>query len=158
MGTSLVVDLLAQRPEAELRAKREEAELTVQRLQVEIQQLDEALARVARRAGRTAQGGLKTDTRRRVLQIVGDHGGPVSPAEVIEQLHAQDLPTPKNGAIHNMIGRLARDGVLARVGDGLYDLPGRNGANGAASGLSEIDAHEPPSTATARHEGAATEF
>jgi len=153
MPTSLVVDLLAQQPEEELLALRAEAERAVQRLQVEIEQIDEALARVGRRrTARDSQGGPKTSTRRRVMDVIGEGGRAMSPAEVIEALNAQNLPTPKSGAIHNMIGRLAREGDLAKVGDGLYDLPGRSGANGAA-GL-QISPTEPLLPATADHEGA----
>jgi hypothetical protein len=123
--STMVVDLLAARPEDELREMLDKAAAQLRRLEVEVEQLEEALARQVRRSAR-AGGSARSDTRQRVLETIRDHGGPMSPSQVIAALNAQDAPTPKSGAIHNMMGRLVREGDLVREG-GQYDLPGRNG-------------------------------
>lgn len=145
--STLLVDLLAARPEHELRKMRDKAAAQVKRLEVEIEQLDEALARQARRSAR-ASGTARSDTRQRVLDVIRDHGEPMTPSQVIAALNAQGTPTPKSGAIHNMMGRLVHEGDLVREA-GQYDLPGRSDVpdiNVAAFGSAENGTDGSPST------------
>ena len=115
MADSFLVDLLASRPEAELLELREKAVAKLSRDQVELEQIEEALAKQARRAGRQsgAVGRRSGNTRGRVLDVVTRSARPVSPSEVIAVLEDEDVPTPSRGAIHNMLADLSRKGRSA---------------------------------------------
>lgn len=128
-----VVSLLSERPEDELRTIREKASAEVARLQVEIDQIDQALAKKAQQATRrsprtsrraSASGG----TRELVLNAVGAAGsGTVSPAQIIASLRGAGSSVSA-GAIRNMIRRLVDDGEVVRIREGAYKLPSQNGS------------------------------
>jgi hypothetical protein len=154
---SLIVSLLAERPTEELEALRDKARLEQARVEVELQQFQEALAlkmrrapRPAQRDGRPARPGA---TQKRILDAVTGSDRPVSPAEIIAEMESHGT-TPSKGSIHNTIGRLVKNGLLVRLGEGQYQLASRNGAvPDAEPGFSENGAGEPPSTATPPQEG-----
>jgi hypothetical protein len=150
--TQYVVSLLAERPEYELRTIHEEARAEVRRLQVEIEQIEQALAKQAQRQARraprpsrrkTASGG----TRERVLQAVRNADDTISAAEVIATLHAGGSSVT-SGAIRNMIRRLVDDGEIVRIGAGAYKLTSRNGSSAESNaGPTENGTGQPLSAA-----------
>jgi len=154
-----VVSLLAERPEHELREIRGKARADVDRLLVEIDLMDQALAKQAQQAARrtprsTRRASASGGTREMVLNTLGAAGGDTtSPAQVIAALR-EGGSTVKSGAIRNMIRRLVDEGEVVRVGEGAYKLPSRNGSTGEShTGPSENGASEPPFTAAQPQEG-----
>jgi hypothetical protein len=133
---SQIVDLLAALPTEELETLRNKTKSTRDRADVELQQIEEALARRSPVASRALGS-----TRKRVLAFIAQRG-PARPADVHAGLR-EEGGAPSGGAIHNMLGRLVKEGDLERVGDGYYKVASRNG-----SGSEEIEGTEPLSTAT----------
>lgn len=118
-----VVDVLAARPEHELRALREQTAAQLKRLEVELEQLDDALARQTRRSGR-ASGGGRSHTRERVLEVLEEAPGPLMPKHI---LAAMGEAAPRREALYNTLSRMVSDGVLERD-EGEYKLAGRDAA------------------------------
>jgi hypothetical protein len=155
---SLIVTLLAERPTEELEALRDKARAERARVDVELQQFEEALALKARRSprptsrtpGRSARPGA---TQKRIIDAVASFERAVSPAEIIAEMESHGA-TPSKGSIHNTIGRLVKNGVLTRLGEGQYQLASRNGSSAESRpGPTENEATEPLSTATGPQEG-----
>lgn len=153
---SLIVSLLAERPIEELEALRDKARSEQARVDVEFQQFEEALALKMRRTPRPAQRGTPARpgrTQKRILDAVARSDHPISPAEIIAEMESHGT-TPSKGSIHNTIGRLVKNGLLVRLGEGQYQLASQNGAASDADlERSENGAGEPPSTATPSQEG-----
>lgn len=152
---SLVVSLLAQRPEAELQELRDKAQSELARLQVEIDQFDEALAKRSRRGGGTRQvprprTGRTTrgNTKKLVENIFKSQPDmDLSPAAVVRTLEEQGTPPSSPSAVYNGIRRLKEVGTILQVGEGLYRLASQNGA-GQAPGPTENEEGEPLLTAS----------
>jgi hypothetical protein len=157
--TQYVVSLLAERPEDELRAIHEKARAEVARLQVEIDQIEQALAKQAQQQARrsprpsrrkTASGG----TRERVLEAVRGADDTISAAQIIAALR-ESGSSVTSGAIRNMVRRLVDDGEIVRIREGAYKLTSRNGSDAEpTSGPTENGAHVPLSTVAVAPEGA----
>ena len=157
--------LLAERPESELRkmlagaqATRDRLEADIARVGVEVQLIEEALAKQTRRGSRSASrgtGSTRRGTRDLVLDAFAETvPGPSSPAQIVQAAHAQGA-TVTGGAIRNMIGRLVDEGLIDRVGEGEYNLASRNGVHpDAPSGPSENEAGDPLFAGTEPQEGA----
>lgn len=160
---SSVVALLAERPEAELRemqsklsAKQAHLETDLARVQFELEQIIEALQTrgSGSRAGQRRRPAPPGATQKRILDAVASADGPISPAQIIAAMEATGAPAPSRGSIHNTIGRLVKNGLLTRLGEGQYELASRNGSepNPFIEGL-ENEAGEPLSTVTQPQEG-----
>lgn len=119
---------------------REQAVTQRTRLDVEIAQLDEAIAKVSRRASRSggpatqqrpagSQRRPMSDTRQRVLSAVSERSPRrVRPVEIVQALGADPQRPPVSmGSVHNMLKALIDDGQVVRVGDGLYQLASATG-------------------------------
>lgn len=147
MAHSSIVDLLAQRSEQELQQLREQAVAQQERLQVEIVQLDEALAkqnrkRASRPSSRGATGGT---TRERVLRAISKLET-ASPSDIVVHSAKEGRPLPK-GSVYNMLRTLLDKGDIERVSDGVYalsdgetattQLPGPS-ANGSATAAAQV--------------------
>jgi hypothetical protein len=119
-----VADLLAARPEHELRELLDKTAAQLKRLEVEIEQLQDALARQARRSGRGRAGGGRSNIRERVFEILERAPGPLTPKQI---LAAMGEDTPRREALYNTLSRMAseREGLLVRA-DGAYKLAGRD--------------------------------
>jgi hypothetical protein len=153
-----VVSLLAERPEHELQAIREKARAEVERLQVEIDQIDQALAKQQQAARRTPRRGRRSSasggTRERVLgAVAAADGDTISPAEIIAALRSEGS-TVTSGAIRNMIRRLMDEGEIVRIREGAYKTTSQNGsAEEPNLGPTENEGGEPLSPATHPQEG-----
>jgi predicted HTH transcriptional regulator len=135
---STVVNLLAQLSEAELREMLSKLETEQARVTVEVEQVTEALSRKTRRSGarptqrsthRPARPGA---TQKRILEAVASSDGPISPAQIIAAMEAKGT-TPSRGSIHNTIGRLVKNGLLTRLGEGQYQLASREDSDSGPS-------------------------
>lgn len=134
-------DLLAALADQELgqmqvraRADVEAARELLKRAEVEMDLINRALARKARRTG--GGGGQGNATRDAVLAAFAD-GQSLSPAEVIAAVHARGV-TVKEGAIRAMIRRVADEGHVHRLASGQYG-PGA---------LADVMASAPPQQAS----------
>jgi Ferric uptake regulator family len=139
MAHSLIVDLLAERPERDLRELREQAVAVRQRVSVEIEQIDEALAKQGRkRPSRAARPSPSPSpsrpspapagaTRQRILRIIRDEGQ-TSPAEIVALSKQQGKPLGKS-SVYNMLKALTDTGVIVRVSEGVYELASANGSS-----------------------------
>jgi len=133
--TSLVVALLAERSEEELREMQSKLAAEHARVALELEQVTEALTRRARRSGaRSAQRGGRVSgrlgsTQRQILDAVDRLGGRVTPADIISEMAAHGS-TPSRGSIHTTIGRLVSNGLLVKPDDEkpYYELASRNGS------------------------------
>jgi hypothetical protein len=129
-----VVSLLAQRPAHELQESRDKARAEVARLTVEIEQIDQALAkqgqRQSRRSGpRGRRKGVSGGTRERVLDAV--RSAPedtITPAQIIAAVREGGAIVGAP-AIRNMIRRLMDDDEIVRIREGVYKLASRNGSS-----------------------------
>jgi hypothetical protein len=122
---SPIVSLLAKLPDEELVALRDQARDDLAQLQVELGQIEAAIERRTPRP--TGRSGKRGDTRRRVLEAIGNSDRPLTPSDVGDVLSVEENP-PSAGSIHNMMGRLVKEGELERVGNGLYRLATRKSA------------------------------
>jgi hypothetical protein len=155
-----IVSLLAQRPESELREIREKARAEVARLHVEIEQIEQALAKQAQhQARRSARPNRRKSTsggtRERVLTVVGAATeDTTSPAQIVAAVRAQGV-TVSSAAIRNMIRRLVDEGEIVRIREGAYKLTSRNGSASQESDAerSENGTAEPLLTAATAQEG-----
>lgn len=141
---STVVSLLARLDEAELRkmqsaleadGARVDAERA--RINVELDQVREALARRARPVAKGRNPGRRParrpgETQQRILDAVARLPQPVSPAQVIANMEEHGV-TGNRGTIHNAIGRLVKTGQLVRLGEGQYKLASTNGSSPESS-------------------------
>lgn len=109
-----VTDLLAEQPEEALLRMREAAKEQLDRLTVEIQMIDQALARKSRRG---SPGGRLT--RQQVYDVVAQAGRPVKPAEV-HQLIVEAGVNASANSVRNHLARMHEDGELGRLDDGSY--------------------------------------
>lgn len=158
MSSQYIVSLLAQRPSEELRDTVAKVEEEIARLQIEADQMRQALrlqAQQARRTTRPARRGSGSgDTRSQVLDAVR-HASPnsITPAAVVAAVKAEGSSVTK-GAIRNMLRRLVDDGEVERVSEGIYRLPSRNGSSPESNtGSPENEAEEPLLTAVRPQEG-----
>ena len=144
-ATSMIISLLAERPEDELRKLQREIQQELARLEVEAQQVEQALARKTRRSpSRSTRRAPKAGgTRKRLLDAVAAHDGPISPSEIIDALRQQGV-TVSAGSIHNMIGRLTRGGELTRVAEGQYTLASQDNSEPEASVEPSSNGEAPP--------------
>ena len=155
-----VVSLLAQRPEHELREIHQKAHAEVERLKLEIELIEQAIAKQAQQAARRAprpsrrRASASGGTRERVLNAVGaGNGDTVSPAQIIAALRS-DGSSVTAGAIRNMIRRLVDEGEVVRIREGVYKLASRNGSSAESNaGPTENGTTEPLLTATEAQEG-----
>jgi hypothetical protein len=142
--TSLVVQLLAQRPEEELQKLRDTASAELARLEVEIEQLDEALGKKTRRRSsrqttRSRASRSKGNTKKLVEGMFRANPGEIfTPAGVRDALEDQGTPPSSSSAVYNAFGRLKQAGVIVPLGEGEYQLASRNG-EGAESGTKHED-------------------
>ncbi len=149
-----VVLLLAERPEHELREIHAKARAEAAQLQVEIEQIEQALAWQAQQQARpparpSRRNGASGGTRDRVVHAIGAaDDDTISPAQIIAALRAGGSPVTA-GAIRNMIRRLVDEGEVVRIREGAYKLTSRNGSPREPNlGPTKNEAGEPPSTAT----------
>jgi hypothetical protein len=152
---SLVVDLLAERPEGELRKLRDKGRAELARVErerarveVELAQLEEALQRQQRRSGsarRTAQRSGPT-VRDRVRAIFENSEGTKSPSEITTILQSEGYSGSKSG-VYNALAYLLDESFLAKAGDGLYELASQNGGSAAESGPTENESGATPLSA-----------
>jgi hypothetical protein len=125
MTSSLIVSLLSERPTDELTRARDKMRAEVARLTVELEQVEEALARAARKGGKTPKRTAKAGTARaQVLDYFRRNDRPLSPAEVYGALRLEGFAGSKS-AIYNAFGKLHADGEIAKVNDGQYVLASR---------------------------------
>jgi hypothetical protein len=110
-----VVDLLAEQSEEALKQMRESVQAELARLTVEIQQIDQALAKKSRRS-RTGGGKLSRD---QVVELVVRAGRPLTPAEVRDLVAEQGITASLN-AVRNHLLRAEHDGILARFPEGRF--------------------------------------
>ncbi len=144
---------LATLPEPDLHKMLSKLEGEQARITVEVEQINDALAwkrrrtavqTTARSAHRRARPG---GTQKRILAAVASSDEPVSPAQVIAAMEASGS-TPSRGSIHNTIGRLVKNGLLTRLGEGQYQLASRDDSESEPSaGPSENGSGEPLSLA-----------
>jgi hypothetical protein len=130
VSQSLIVDLLAERPERDLRALREQAVAQRQRIDVEIAQVDEALAKQGRRRGGKSAPRSSSPpgtTRQRVIQALREKGQ-ASPAEIVAHTAQRGQPI-RPGSIYNMLKALMEKGTVTRVSEGVYELASANGSH-----------------------------
>ena len=125
---SLIVTLLAERSTAELEGIREMMRADLSRLQVELEQIEAALAlQQAARSQRSPSGapshGKMGAARQRILAIVGD---------IAQALDEDGGPPVPPGSLYSAIRRLRQEGTLDKVGHGVYALPSRNGIKPAS--------------------------
>lgn len=158
--SSLVVTLLAERPEDELRDLRKKAQMELARVQVEVEQIDEALARKRRgsgaRQGRRPRGTRSGNTVKLVENVFRSQPETeMSPSEVMGRLEDLGTPPSSTSAVYNAVRRLQERGTIMKVDDGLYRLASRNGPpREGRVGPDEIQTTESLSPATESDEGA----
>src|SRR5262245_34054588 len=114
-----VSDLLAEQPEEALRAMRDAVARELNRLTLEAEQIDEALAKHARRS---RSGGRRSDriTREQVLEVVRATNRAMTTAEVHDALVSQGLEASPN-SIRNHLARLVdQNEALVRLPDGRF--------------------------------------
>jgi hypothetical protein len=144
MSDSLIVDLLAERPAADLKTQREQKIAQRRRIDVEVEQIDEALARQAkRRAGKAPvrPSGLRRETTRQlVLRTVREHGR-CSPVQIRARLK---LEGRSDKTVYNMLKTLVEEGAIVRVSTGVYELASSNGSG--RESFSEAPSSGPGST------------
>lgn len=102
------------------------------RLRVELQQVEDALARQARRPARSQRSSGQMDgkagnTRQRIVAVLHDASEPMTPSEILAALK-RDGPERSRGAVHNMLARLVDSGQIAKLGEGRYELASRSNA------------------------------
>lgn len=130
MMHSLIVELLAERPEGDLRDLRARYIAQRQRVDVEIEQIDEALTKQAKRRGGKAasarQNGSRPvgSTRELILGALREKGRS-SPAELRAGFEQEGRSAK---SIYNMLRTLTLEGEVVRVADGLYELASDNGS------------------------------
>jgi hypothetical protein len=129
MTHSLIVELLAERPESDLRDLRARYIAQRQRVDVEIEQIDEALTKQAKRRGGKAsarQNGSRPvgSTRELILGALREKGRS-SPAELRAGFEQEGRSAK---SIYNMLRTLTLEGEVVRVADGLYELASDNGS------------------------------
>src|SRR5688572_5271234 len=112
-----IVDLLIEQSEDSLREMRDARKRELARITVEIDQIEEALARKTRRQ-RTGGGKL---TRDKVYDLVWFDGKALTVAEV-KDLVAENGITASLNAVRNHLNRLVDDGRLARYTEGRFGL------------------------------------
>jgi hypothetical protein len=170
MSTSPIVSLLAARPNEELDGlrARTQAEITKldeqrTRLQLELAQIEEAIARQGRQRGPRgrprrvpAETARKSSTgptaRQRVVSLLRETDVALSPSEIYSRLTDRGY-AGSSSAIHNSLMKLARDGTVKRD-EGMYEIASQNGAGiDATAGPTETEHHEPPSMATFAQNG-----
>lgn len=150
---STVASFLARLDEAELRTMQSALEADGARvdaerarINVELEQIGEALARQSRPAAKSKGGRRPTRqgaTQKRILDAVARLPQPVSPAQIIAEMESHG-PAGNRGTIHNAIGRLVKTGRLDKPGVGQYQLASRNGSTGEShAGPSENGTGEP---------------
>lgn len=135
--SSLIVDLLAERPTHELERMREQARETASRLQVEMDQIEEALAKQARskqvrRPSRQGTGSGSTGAKAKILEMLSTSAQPLSPAEIERGLAGAGIKTTR-GAIHTALGRAMKAGQVKRVAEGRYTAASSGGDSRAAT-------------------------
>lgn len=146
MAKSLVSELLAERPAEELRELRGRADAALRRLQVEIEQIDEAIQAQAKRANMATRAkrnkmprGRASNTREAVLGVLEVmKGEPIKPVDIHRSIASGGGPTPSLGSIHNMLGNLVEANVVTRLGEGYYKLASSNGSGGESSSEAHI--------------------
>jgi hypothetical protein len=131
---SPIVTLLSSRPSGELeslrkRMKSEREKLTeeIARIDIELRQVNDALARQTRRKpAKGARAAAAPPAWVRVLQVIESADGPVSPADAAAALQQSGYKGTKS-AIYNAFKRLSDAGKIEKVGDGLYKFASSNG-------------------------------
>jgi DNA-binding transcriptional ArsR family regulator len=109
-----VADLLAEQSEETLRQMHESLKSELARLTVELQQVDEALAKKTRKA-RAASGGGRL-SRDQVYEVMREATSPKTPADVQAQLLRLGYSVTPN-AVRNHLRRLEGEGLLRRDGN-----------------------------------------
>lgn len=130
MTPSLIVELLAERPEADLKRLRDRYIAQKRRIDVEIEQVDEALAKQSRRRGsRTAARANGSyapgSTRELVLKALRERGAS-TPAEIRAGFEQEGRSAK---SVYNMLKTLMDKGEIVRVDDGVYELASDNGSH-----------------------------
>jgi hypothetical protein len=125
---SLVVQLLSERPSAELEGTRDRLRNDLNRITVELEQVEEAIrlqsrpARSSHRPGGHRSRG-KVSTRERVLAVVGASDRPIGPAAIRRGMEAEGGFVPTGGSLYATVKRMTEQGELRKVADGEYTLP-----------------------------------
>lgn len=125
---------------------RDKASEVMEAAKAELSWIEDALARKTQKQQRRAS--RKGDTKKRVLDYIGDAAEPVGPAEVRDALNAAGAEIG-GSTIYNTFKRLVDAGEIVRVDEGLYTLAARNGDR--ADEIEENGARL--SLATPPHEG-----
>jgi len=162
---STIASFLARLDEAELRTMQSALEADGARvdaerarINVELEQIGEALARKSRPAPKSKSAGRRTPrpgaTQQRILDAVARLPQPMSPAEIISEMEKAHGTAGNRGTIHNAIGRLVKIGELNKLDVGQYQLASRNGSSAESdTEPAENGASEPPFTAAQPQEG-----
>lgn len=150
VSTPYIVKILAERPEAELRATQAQARAAIVELQVEVDQIDQALRIQAQQARRSSRPARKAnhggDTRESVLNALRDaEPGTTSPAAIVAAVKAEGSSVTA-GAIRNMIRRLVDEGEAERVSEGVYKLASRMRVQSDAFAEPTENGEGPPSS------------
>lgn len=148
---SPIVTLLSNRPPEELeglrakmQAEKDKLAQEVARLDIELQQVEDAITRQSRRkaskGGSPSTGGVPAW--QRVLTFIEESDQPVSPADTRAALSRAGYSGGKS-AVYNAFTRLLQMDKIVKVGEGLYTTapPNGNGSEPAAVGVLENGAH-----------------
>jgi hypothetical protein len=143
---SLVVTLLAERSPAELENLHGSLRAELTRLDVEMRQVEEAIALQgrqsrSRRPRSTTTGhrrpGKPSNTRQRIHDIFAAATEAIGQAYVKREMAKQDEPMPKGGSIYSMMARMTEEGELVKISHGLYMLVDRVGTDATDHGPTE---------------------
>jgi hypothetical protein len=126
-----LLSALADHELAQMRSRAQgevsEAQNTLKRAEVELDLIERAVARKARRVG----GGASSNATRDAVSGAFDGGKELTPAEVIRTVRANGLAV-KDGAIRAMVRRLADEGHIVKLVNGRYSSANYRHANDTA--------------------------
>ena len=117
-----LTDLLAEQPPEQLETMLETARKELARLSLEVQLIEQALARHSRknRGGRRTRAGGDRITRDQVFEAVEGAGEPVTPSDVVEALAARGLTATPNAVRNHLLRLVQQNQWLIRLDDGRF--------------------------------------